>query len=80
MVANWTPHKHKTTGSSDVATDLSDPDSIKKMYEKVGIAREDRPARQAWMAQNFNFFGAPVGLFFVLDEGMGHGIGGERVG
>ncbi len=44
-----------------------------QMYEKVGIARDDKPARMSWMAQNFTFFGAPVGLFFVLDEGMGHG-------
>ncbi len=43
------------------------------MYEKVGIARDDKAARMAWMAKNFTFFGAPVGLFFVLDEGMGHG-------
>ncbi|MEM9937708.1 MAG: nitroreductase family protein [Pseudomonadota bacterium] len=44
-----------------------------QMYEKVGIAYDDKPARMAWMAQNFTFFGAPVGLFFVLDESMGHG-------
>lgn len=48
-----------------------------QMYEKVGIAREDKAARNAWMIQNFNFFGAPIGLFFVLDEGMGHGQWGH---
>ena len=44
-----------------------------QMYEKVGIARDDAGARMAWMAKNFTFFDAPVGLFFVIDESMGHG-------
>lgn len=48
-----------------------------KMYEAVGIARDDRSARNAWMAQNFTFFGAPTALFFVLDENMGHGQWGH---
>ncbi|MEO0466191.1 MAG: nitroreductase [Pseudomonadota bacterium] len=43
------------------------------MYETLGIPREDRPARLAWFANNFNFFGAPLALFFVIDERMGHG-------
>ncbi|MEM6535911.1 MAG: nitroreductase [Pseudomonadota bacterium] len=44
-----------------------------QMYDKVGIARDDKVARMTWMAQNFTFFGAPIGLFFVIDENMGHG-------
>lgn len=44
-----------------------------QMYDKVGIARDDKGARMAWMAKNFTFFDAPVGLFFVLEESMGHG-------
>jgi len=43
------------------------------MYEKLGIGRDDKPARIARMAQNFQFFGAPVGLFFVIDRCMGYG-------
>ena len=43
------------------------------MYETLGIPREDRAARRAWFANNFNFFGAPVAVFFVIDERMGHG-------
>ncbi|MEO0816212.1 MAG: nitroreductase [Pseudomonadota bacterium] len=43
------------------------------MYEKLGIPREDRATRLAWFANNFRFFGAPVALFFVIDERMGHG-------
>ena len=43
------------------------------MYEKVGIAYDDKRARAAWMFKNFNFFDAPVAVFFVIDENMGHG-------
>ncbi|MGH6951802.1 MAG: nitroreductase, partial [Vitreimonas sp.] len=43
------------------------------MYALLGIGRDNKPARYAHLAQNFTFFGAPVGLFFVIDKGMGHG-------
>ncbi|HVY89390.1 MAG TPA: nitroreductase [Hyphomonadaceae bacterium] len=43
------------------------------MYEKVGIPREDRAGRLRWFANNYRFFGAPVGLFLVIDTRMGHG-------
>ena len=38
------------------------------MYEKLGIPREDKPARLAHLLRNYDFFGAPVGLFFSLDR------------
>lgn len=43
------------------------------LYALQGIAREDRPARQAAMLRNYDFFGAPVGLFFTLDRSMTSG-------
>jgi nitroreductase len=43
------------------------------MYALLGIPREDRLARLMHLAQNFEFFGAPVGLFFITESGMGHG-------
>ena len=43
------------------------------MYEKVGIPREDRAGRIRWFANNYRFFGAPVGLFLIIDKRMGHG-------
>ncbi|MFP5304875.1 MAG: nitroreductase [Gammaproteobacteria bacterium] len=43
------------------------------MYALLGIPREDKAARLKQVARNFEFFGAPVGLFFVIDERMGHG-------
>jgi nitroreductase len=44
-----------------------------QMYAHLGIPREDRGARLARFARNFQFFGAPVGMFFVIDRRMGHG-------
>ncbi len=43
------------------------------MYALLGIPRDNKPARLMHLAQNFTFFGAPVGLFFVIDRRMGHG-------
>ena len=37
----------------------------------IGIPREDRAARYRQYARNFEFFGAPVGLFFTIDRTMG---------
>jgi len=41
------------------------------MYVKLGIVREDRPARLEWLKNNYRFFGAPVGLFCYVDRCMG---------
>lgn len=41
------------------------------MYALLGIPRDDKPARLQRLAQNFNFFGAPVGLFCFVDRQMG---------
>lgn len=38
------------------------------MYARLGIPREDKAARLAHLARNFEFFGAPAGLFFSLDR------------
>jgi nitroreductase len=38
------------------------------LYGAIGIAREDRPARLAQFARNFEAFGAPVVLFFSLER------------
>jgi len=43
------------------------------MYALLGIGRDNKPARFMHLAQNFEFFGAPVALFFVIDKAMGHG-------
>lgn len=43
------------------------------MYALLGIPRENKPGRLMHLAQNFEFFGAPVGLFFVIDKRMGYG-------
>lgn len=43
------------------------------MYALLGVPREDKAGRLAWLANNFRFFDAPVGLFFVMDRSHGHG-------
>lgn len=43
------------------------------MYALLEIPREDKMARLMRFARNYEFFGAPVGLFFVIDRRMGHG-------
>lgn len=40
-------------------------------YNVLGIDRHDKVARLAQLAKNFQFFGAPVGLFFTIDTRMG---------
>ena len=41
------------------------------MYATIGVARDDKFGRLLQFARNFEFFGAPVGLFFCLDRRMG---------
>lgn len=42
-----------------------------ELYAALDIAREDTAARHGQFVRNFEFFGAPVGLFFSIDRGMG---------
>ena len=41
------------------------------MYSLLGIPREDKMGRLEQVAKNFNFFGAPAGLFCFIDKRMG---------
>lgn len=38
------------------------------MYALLGVPRDDKMARIAHLQKNFEFFGAPAGLFFTLDR------------
>ncbi len=42
-----------------------------KMYELLGIGREDKDARFAQVMENFKFFGAPCAFFCFIDRQMG---------
>jgi len=42
-------------------------------YGVMGIARGDREKTHAQHAKNYDFFGAPVGLFFTLDRDLEQG-------
>ena len=44
-----------------------------QMYAALGIAHEDKAARLAAFARNWNFFGAPVGMIFTIDRQMQQG-------
>jgi nitroreductase len=41
------------------------------LYALLGIGRGERERRLRQYARNYEFFGAPVGLFFAIDRGMG---------
>ncbi|MCK9917813.1 nitroreductase [Microbacteriaceae bacterium K1510] len=41
------------------------------LYESIGVPRADRPARYKQYARNFQFFGAPVGMFFAVERTHG---------
>ncbi|WP_144097588.1 nitroreductase [Croceicoccus sediminis] len=41
------------------------------LYRTIGVERTDKAARLKQLSQNFQFFGAPVGLFFTIDRRMG---------
>ena len=41
------------------------------MYALLGIPREDKPARLAHVARNFQFFDAPAAFFCFVDKVMG---------
>jgi nitroreductase len=40
------------------------------LYSLLGIGKGDRAATHAQHGRNFDFFGAPVGLFFTMDRDM----------
>jgi nitroreductase len=42
-----------------------------KMYELLGIRREDKEGRLAQVMENFRFFGAPCAFFCFIDRQMG---------
>ena len=58
---NWLPkyegvHRERQFGSANA------------LYSSVGIAREDKKARQMAMVRNWQFFDAPYAVFFTMDK------------
>jgi nitroreductase len=43
----------------------------KQRYGALGVSREDQETRRRIAAQNWNFFGAPGGLFCYIDRDLG---------
>ena len=44
-----------------------------RMYEILGIPRDDKMGRLAQMFNNYTFFGAPCAMFFAIDKQMQEG-------
>jgi len=42
-----------------------------RLYGSIGVARDDKPNRYRQYARNYQFFGAPVALFFALERSFG---------
>ncbi|MCB8877544.1 nitroreductase [Acidisoma silvae] len=42
-----------------------------RLYAALGIDRDDKAARKAWIDENVQFFGAPLGLFFLMHRDFG---------
>lgn len=57
--------------------DLQDPYRARRnrcgedMYSSMGISRDDKASRLVFIAGNYQFWGAPVGMFFTVDRRMG---------
>ena len=45
----------------------------RSMYEVLNIPKEDKAGRMKQFMKNFDFFGAPVALFFAIDREMQEG-------
>ena len=41
------------------------------LYREIGIPRDDKASRRRWFGYNYQFFGAPAGLFCFVDRGHG---------
>jgi nitroreductase len=41
------------------------------LYQSIGVPRDDKAARYRQYARNYEFFGAPVALFFARDKSHG---------
>lgn len=46
--------------------------AAEQRYLAMGIERDDRAARAAALLRNYDFWGAPVGLFFATSRNLGH--------
>jgi nitroreductase len=78
FLSHLSAHQSRETPAYDIyPKDLPSPyrDSRFKvgedMYGLLGIPRDDKAARFAHLARNFEFFGAPAAFFCLIDENMG---------
>jgi nitroreductase len=78
-IADKDPREHATTEYPVYPKELWGPYKSRReahgvqLYEALAIPREDKLGRLAQYKRNFEFFGAPVGLFIAVDRRMGPG-------
>lgn len=78
-IAGKDPREHATTEYPVYPKELWGPYKSRReahgvqLYEALAIPREDKMGRLAQYKRNFEFFGAPVGLFIAVDRRMGPG-------
>ncbi|WP_340316343.1 nitroreductase [Rhizorhabdus argentea] len=60
-------------------TEIRDPYRARRrkvgfdLFAIYGVGRDDHAGRQEALLRNFDFFGAPVGLFFTMERDWGYG-------
>jgi nitroreductase len=70
-------HRGETPGYDIYPASLWEPFRTRRfqcgedLYASIDIQREDRRGRIAQFMRNAELFGAPVGLFFCIDRGLG---------
>ena len=73
LVLRVLPAWHENLGKRQVKAPKVYVADAGLLHALLGIPRTDRPRRLRQFARNFEFFGAPVALFLVIDRRMGRG-------
>lgn len=64
---------HDLSGDAEGALRHPAFENGEAVFGAIGVSREDWEGRMRQTARNFEFFGAPVALFFAIDRDMEHG-------
>lgn len=64
------PEHHAVSWSNDSIYRQRQIALAKKLFELMGISREDKQKRAAWLERGFRFFDAPVGILLLTDKSL----------
>ncbi|HBH86852.1 MAG TPA: nitroreductase [Syntrophaceae bacterium] len=70
MKAPMHPDHHAVSWSNDSIYRERQIALAKKLFELMGISREDKKKRAAWLERGFRFFDAPVGILLLTDKSL----------